>query len=75
MAEHLLLLITGLALMVAAFMMQFHGHDNATIGGTEVPAIQCEEDEVISWTDIDTLGCVHYEKINDGHGLLLADLP
>lgn len=37
--------------------------DPTTIGGTSVPAIHCEEDEVISWIGIDALGCVHYEEV------------
>lgn len=37
--------------------------DTATIGGTRVPAVECAEDEVISWLGVDTLGCVHYENV------------
>lgn len=38
--------------------------DTATIGGTRVPAVECAEDEVISWLGVDTLGCVHYENLD-----------
>ena len=38
--------------------------EGASIGGTSVPSIACEEDEVISWVGIDSLGCVHFENIN-----------
>lgn len=51
-------------LLALALTLVLHGHDNTTIGGTEVPAIHCAEDEVISWIGIDTLGCVHFENIN-----------
>ncbi len=37
--------------------------DHATIGGTNVPAVVCQEDEVIWWVAQDTLGCVHYEEV------------
>ena len=31
----------------------------ATIAGTPVGGIHCEEDETIFWVGVDTLGCVH----------------
>ena len=34
--------------------------DGASIGGQNVPALDCTEDEVIAWTGKDTLGCAHY---------------
>jgi hypothetical protein len=37
--------------------------DYATIAGTTVPAVHCQEDEVIWWTGPDALGCVHYEEV------------
>lgn len=37
--------------------------DAATIGGTSVPHLECQEDEVISWVGIDTLDCVHFEDV------------
>lgn len=40
--------------------------DYATVGGTEVPrSLECEEDEVIGWLGVDTLGCVHVEEIGE----------
>lgn len=47
----------------------FIGHSAAerenppsSIGGTRVPAaLECEEDEVIAFRGIDTLGCVHID--------------
>ena len=35
----------------------------STIGGTRVPMLSCEEDEVIAFIGIDTLGCVHRDFI------------
>ncbi len=40
------------------------GHDHATIAGLDVPAIHCQEDEVIGWIGVDTLGCINYEEVN-----------
>lgn len=37
--------------------------DYADIAGTPVPAVHCQEDEVISWTGPDALGCVHFEEV------------
>jgi hypothetical protein len=37
--------------------------DYADIAGTTVPAVHCQEDEVISWTGPDALGCVYYEEV------------
>ncbi len=34
-----------------------------TIGGEPVPELTCQEDEVISFTGVDTLDCVHVEVI------------
>ena len=36
----------------------------ASIGGTTVPALDCAEDEMIGFVAVDTLGCVHHEKID-----------
>lgn len=63
-----------LALMLGVFVVvgpvtagQLHNiadrMETATIGGTRVPAIECAEDEVISWLGVDTLGCVHFEDV------------
>ena len=39
----------------------------STIGGTHVPVgLDCEEDAVISWLDVDTLGCVHIDNFEGG---------
>lgn len=38
--------------------------DEATIGGTEVPyGLECMEDEVIGFIEVDGLGCVHIEEV------------
>lgn len=37
--------------------------EGATIGGTSVPAVHCQEDEVIAPVGPDRLGCVHYEEV------------
>lgn len=40
------------------------GTNVSTIGGADVPTgLDCAEDTVISFTGVDTLGCVHYEAI------------
>ncbi len=65
-----MLIFLGLAAISAicfiALSIQIDGlnTEQATIGGTTVPAIHCAEDEVISWLAPDTLGCVHYEEVN-----------
>ncbi len=62
---HLAILLLGLIIAIALYIIVLGlWPDTATIGGTNVPAIHCQEDEVISWTGIDTLGCVHFEEIN-----------
>ena len=39
--------------------------DTSTIAGTLVPAnLDCAEDEVIAFVDVDTLACVHYENVD-----------
>jgi hypothetical protein len=36
----------------------------STIGGTPVPdGLDCEEDEVIFFTGVDTIGCVHPDNL------------
>ena len=35
----------------------------ADIAGATVPAVHCQEDEVIWWTGPDALGCVHFEEV------------
>ncbi len=57
----LALLIMALVFVVTPAIEGLGQH--ATIGGTTVPAVQCAEDEVISWLAPDTLGCVHYEEV------------
>ena len=60
----------GVAAIVISFGMFIGGwnvgtwHETSTVGGTVVPAgLDCEEDEVIWWTGIDTLSCVHFENV------------
>ncbi len=66
--EHMLILV-GLVIVATIFYLAVYYQidginlDHATIGGTTVPAVHCEEDEVISWTAPNTLGCVHYEEV------------
>ena len=36
----------------------------ASIAGTPVTALHCQEDEAIFWTGIDTLGCVNAEEVD-----------
>ncbi len=54
------ILFVGLVLRIGQVEDQIVG---ATIGGTTVPAVHCQEDEVIWWTGPDALGCVHYEEV------------
>lgn len=35
----------------------------AEIGGTPVPAVSCEEDEVIGFVGVDELACVHIDSL------------
>lgn len=60
----IMLTLVYVLLVAVSLTLALHSHDTATIGGTDVPAIHCQEDEVISWIGIDTLGCVHYENVN-----------
>ncbi len=60
-------LITVLFLAALAFIILWRVgmvydrlEDPATMGGTTVPAVHCQEDEVISWLGPDRLGCVHF---------------
>ena len=55
------LLIATLIFVITPAIEELGQH--ATIAGTQVPAVQCAEDEVIWWTAIDTLGCVHSEEV------------
>lgn len=59
-----MLLLVSTTLVIISLSLLLHSHDHATIAGTDVPALHCEEDEVFSWTAPDTLGCVHFEDIN-----------
>lgn len=37
---------------------------SASIGGTNVPAtLRCAEDEVIAFVNVDTLNCVHIDRL------------
>lgn len=42
---------------------QISSQNTATIGGTRVPIVHCQEDETIWWVGIDTLDCVHMETV------------
>ena len=63
-----LLVIAVLTLIVMGVVVvayaTFGGHDHAAIAGLNVPAVHCQEDEVIGWTGVDTLGCINYEEVN-----------
>lgn len=68
MMPNILIAVAILALyfggMGAGFLLgHSRHHDAATIGGTPVHELACEEDEVISWVGIDTLDCVHFEDV------------
>ena len=52
----------ALAIVLAVWSTWYHDH--ATIAGMSVPVIACQEDEVIGWRGVDTLGCIHYEEVN-----------
>lgn len=39
--------------------------ETATIGGTPVPALDCEEDEVITFVAVDTLACTNIDWFLD----------
>ena len=57
------LLILWVLMVGSGFMIGFGvgriTSDTPTIGGTNVPlSLDCEEDEVIGFTDIDTLDCI-----------------
>ncbi len=56
-------LFIGVALFASGWILGESLQDTATIGGTSVPALECQEDEVISWVGIDTLDCVHFEDV------------
>ena len=57
-------LVTAIVLIFVSAVLQLHGHDHATIAGLDVPAVHCQEDEVIGWIGVDTLGCINYEEVN-----------
>ena len=39
-------------------------YDGPTIGGTLVQSgLDCEEDEVIWWLGVDSLGCINFEEV------------
>ena len=61
------LLPLAVVLILVAFglgMLTVLPHDHATIAGLDVPAVHCQEDEVIGWIGVDTLGCINYEEVN-----------
>ncbi len=57
--------LIGVILLMAA-SLGVVGNSPASIGGTEVPELSCEEDEVIAFVWIDTIRCVHIEIIRAG---------
>ena len=65
---YFLLLLSALALVVVGIYLIIFAlsgiHDHATIAGLDVPAVHCQEDEVIGWIGVDTLGCINYEEVN-----------
>ena len=55
----ILAIVLGFSIGALALMS-----DPATVGGTAVPGdLACEEDEVITFTAADELGCVHYQEV------------
>ena len=54
--------ILAIVVLVSATLAWGHS-EQSTIGGTSVPALNCEEDEAIWWVGIDTLACVHADEI------------
>lgn len=56
----MVILFIGLTLMLGQIEDKIQ---QATIAGVTVPAVACQEDEVISWVRPDKLGCVHYEEV------------
>jgi hypothetical protein len=60
----IILIIVFSALVLYSIDHIDNGTEGATIGGTTVPAVHCQEDEVISWFGPNQLGCIHYEEVN-----------
>ena len=60
------IVLTTATVYFIALSIQLDGLDSdiATIAGLDVPAVHCQEDEVIGWIGVDTLGCIHYEEVN-----------
>lgn len=59
----LILLIVFSSVVLYSIAHRDNGTEGTTIGGTTVPAVHCQEDEVISWLGPDRLGCAHYEEV------------
>ena len=55
--------IVAFILGVAGFTHVMVSVPEASIGGTIVPSLTCQEDEVIAFIGIDTLDCVHIDII------------
>ena len=68
MASTLIVVYSCIIMSTLIFMgliadKHYQSVEPATIGGTEVPNVQCAEDEVIAFTGIDQLSCVHIEQV------------
>lgn len=62
----LVLATIGTLNILHALQTEGLGHDQATIGGTTVPAVRCAENEAITWLNVQSsgphkLGCVNLE--------------
>ena len=59
-----LVLMLLLAFVFVVALLLWSDSEPAQIASTTVPSgLRCAEDEVIWWTGIDTLGCVHWENV------------
>lgn len=59
-----LMLTLLLAFVFVVALLLWNDSDPAQIANVAVPSgLRCAEDEVIWWTGIDTLGCVHWENV------------
>ena len=62
--NQLVVLLTAVTCFALGVLLAYNPQpDRPKVGGTEVPALDCEEDEVIAFTGPDTLDCVHFEQV------------
>jgi len=61
-----LLLVVTLGVWIMASAVIPRGDEASYIGGTQVPHLHCQEDEVIYFSGVDTLACRHIETIHLG---------